>query len=89
MLDRETDRGTEKGGEMGMKQEEWMYKSNDWKNGYLAFVNNYVISYPDKMSKEWWLGFDYACRYAKSDKQNGEFPFVCFSKKDGYKNEAD
>ncbi len=63
-----------------MKQEEWAYKTDDWKNGYLAFVNNYTIAGLDKMSKDWWLGFNYACRYAKLDKQNGEYPFIFFSK---------
>ena len=63
-----------------MKQEEWLYKSNDWKDGYLAFVNNYTIPDLYKMSKEWWLGFNYASRYAKLDKQNGEYPFIFFAK---------
>lgn len=65
-----------------MKIEEWENKTNEWKNGYLAYANNYTIENPDKMSKEWWLGFDYACRYAKLDEQNGEYPFVFFAKKE-------
>ena len=64
-----------------MKIEEWKNKTDEWKKGYLAYVNSYTIENPDKMSKEWWLGFDYACRYAELDKQNGEYPFVFFAKK--------
>lgn len=63
-----------------MKIEEWENKTDEWKNGYLAYVNNYTIANPDEMSKDWWLGFDYACRYAKLDKQNGEYPFIFFTK---------
>ena len=63
-----------------MKIEEWKNKTDEWKNGYLAYVNSYTIENPDEMSKDWRLGFDYACRYAKLDKQNGEYPFVFFAK---------
>lgn len=66
-----------------MTIEEWGNKTDEWKNGYLAYVNSYTIDNPDGMSKDWWLGFDYACRYAKLDKQNGEYPFVFFAKQDG------
>ena len=65
-----------------MKIEEWKNKTDEWKNGYLAYVNGYDIANPDKMSKDWRLGFDYARRYAKLEKQNGEYPFVFFAKKE-------
>jgi len=64
-----------------MKIEEWKNKTDEWKNGYLAYVNCYTIANPDKMSKDWQLGFDYASRYAELDKHNGEYPFVFFAKK--------
>ena len=62
--------------------EEWKNKTDEWKNGYLAYVNCYAVTNLDKMSKDWWLGFDYAFRYAKLDEQNGECPFVFFAKKE-------
>ena len=65
-----------------MTIEEWKNKTDEWKNGYLEYVNSYVITNPDKMSKDWWLGFDYAHRYANLEKQNGEYPFVFFAKKE-------
>jgi hypothetical protein len=64
-----------------MTIEEWKNKTDEWKNGYMAYVNCYVIENQDEKSKDWWLGFDYACRYAKSAQQNGEYPFVFFAKK--------
>jgi len=63
-----------------MKIEEWKNKTDEWKNGYLAYVNSCAIENSDEMSKDWWLGFNYACRYAKLEKQNGEYPFVFFAK---------
>ena len=63
-----------------MKIEEWKNKTDEWKSGYLAYANSCTIKNLDEMSKDWWLGFDYACRYAELDKQNGEYPFVFFAK---------
>ena len=73
-----------------MKIEEWENKTDEWKNGYLAYVNSYTVENNEAylfvkrqlafMNKDWWLGFDYAYRYAKLDKQNGEYPFIFFAK---------
>lgn len=43
-----------------MKIEEWENKTDEWKNGYLAYANSCAIENPNEMSKDWWLGFDYA-----------------------------
>lgn len=63
-----------------MTFDEFSRKSDDWRKGYAAYLKCCVIE--EEKSKDWWLGFDYACRYAKSDEQNGEYPFVYFAKKE-------
>ena len=47
-----------------MTQKEWLSKSDDWRDGYNAFVHNYaIVNYYEK-SDEWHRGFAYACNLA-------------------------
>lgn len=64
-----------------MTYEEWKHKSDEWKDGYVAYIKASSSEELYEKSKEWCLGFDYAIRHAKDDYLEGNFPFIAFSNK--------